>query len=416
MGWLVPGAVAESQPIASMEGRPEAHAANAYRVIGRMAFVSGTVERIVHRGRVHIMEFADGGVHGFEGVVFDQYMDEFPKSLEELYAKKTVRLHGVVDTFRGKPQIRLTSPDQAELIDSLPPERLPGQINTTAKATVTVATYNLLNLFDTVDDPYHQDETTAPKPREQLEALAKVIRQLDADVIGLQEVESRDYLDRFLEVFLPDEGYQVVHFEGNDIRGIDVCVISRVPVGEVRSHRHLTFDGPEGPMRFERDLLAVEILPPGGDPFELWVVHLKSNYEGREYAEPVRVAEAKMVRRMLDRRLKADPKARIILCGDMNDTGESETIKTLMGAGETGMKCFASELGDQPMITYNRPPYLTMIDFVMCTPAMADQHVKDSYAILSGDLMTQASDHNPVRARFRVKSEAAGKLAKESAK
>lgn len=403
-------------PIGAMEGRPEAHANHADRVIGRMAYVSGKVERIEHRGRVHIMVFADAGEPGFEGVVFDQSMSAFPKPLVEMYGGKMVRLHGVVDTFRGKPQIRLTAPDQAELIDSLPAERLPGGHKSGRSDTVTVATYNILNLFDTVDDPYHQDETTAAKPRDQLEAMAKVIKQLDADVVALEEVESRDYLDRFLEVFLPEAGYEVVHFEGNDVRGIDVCLISRVPVGRVQSHRHLVFDGPHGPMSFERDLLSVEILPPGGEPFEMWVVHLKSNYEGREYAEPVRVAEAREVRKLLDERLKADPKARIILCGDMNDTQESETIQTLMGKGETAMKCFASDMGDKPLISYNRPPHLTMIDFLLCTPAMADGYVTGSYEILSGDLMEAASDHNPVRARFRTAERAKDSLANDSGK
>ena len=38
--------------------------------------------------------------------------------------------------------------------------------------TLTIATYNLKNMFDVFDDPYTSDETTRVKPREDIEAIA----------------------------------------------------------------------------------------------------------------------------------------------------------------------------------------------------------------------------------------------------
>src|SRR5690606_20719666 len=120
-------------------------------------------------------------------------------------------------------------------------------------------------------------------------------------------------------------------FEGNDLRGIDVAVLSRLPVGSVTSHRHLKFKDADGrSRRLNRDVLAVTLQPPQSQPLEVWVVHLKSNYGGREFAEPVRVAEARLLRNLLDKRLAADLEARILLTGDFNDTRDSETMNTIL--------------------------------------------------------------------------------------
>ena len=61
-----------------------------------------------------------------------------------------------------------------------------------------------VNLFDEFDDPYRSDEVMETKPRDELLKLAQRIRMLDADVLALQEVENREYLERFVRALLPD--------------------------------------------------------------------------------------------------------------------------------------------------------------------------------------------------------------------
>ena len=106
-----------------------------------------------------------------------------------------------------------------------------------AESTIfTIATYNVKNLFDDHDDPYFRDEQTipVPKPMEEVRALAAVIINMNADVIALQEVESRGVLRKFKWGFLKDLNYDdPVLFEGDDMRGIDVALLSRLPVGPV---------------------------------------------------------------------------------------------------------------------------------------------------------------------------------------
>ena len=399
--------VAQAEPIiAADEGVKPIHWSSASEAIGDVAYVCGEVIEVRNIGAITFINFDEQRPAKFVGVVFRDNYGKFPDDLKKLYEGKLVKMRGQITTHRDKPQIVLTGPDQVEIVDQLPATVMPKErVRSAPQGQLVVATYNILNLFDDVDSPYHADETTPAKPREELEHVAETIRALDADVIAFQEVESRGYLKRFVDVFLGDMGYDhIVHYEGNDVRGIDVCLVSRVPVGPVATHRHVKFSGPDGRQRqMSRDLLSVTLLQPGKSPLEVWVVHLKSNSGGREFAEPIRLAEAQYIRSQLDQRLAADPEAAIMLMGDFNDNWESPTLKTIVGSGPTALQLPLSEPAIKSLITYNKEPYRSMIDFILCSPALASQYVPDSYRTIPGEVKTSGSDHNPVTARFEWK-------------
>ena len=381
---------------------------DARKAAGEVAYISGKIIDVNSSGRVNFLNFDTKRPADFVVVVFRENLENFPQPLDEMYNGKIIRVRGMVSLYRDRPEISVTSPDQIEILDELPPTTEGEAAKVTrppaVEGQVVVATYNTLNLFDDEDDPYHNDEGTPAKPREQLEHLAHSIAELNADVIAFQEVENRFYLQRFVKVFLPDLGYEnVVHFEGNDSRGIDVCLVSRVPIGPVRSYRHLKFPGADGTVRsFNRDVLAVTIEPPEAKPFEAWVVHLKSNSGGREFAEPVRLAEAKELRKLLDHELDKDPEARIIVLGDFNDTWETPSIQTIVGAGPNALWSATTELKGELPDTYNEGEYKSMIDFILCSPAMAKTYVKGSFRVIPGSTSTTGSDHNPVAVSFSL--------------
>ena len=274
---------------------------------------------------------------------------------------------------------------------------------------VTVATFNVLNLFDEYDDPYHEDEGMRAKPRAQLERLAETIRRIDADVLALQEVENRGCLERVVRELLPDLGYEhVVCFEGNDRRGIDCAVLSRLPIGPVTSHRHLRFRDDSGEIRrFRRDLLAVSVEPVGFESFTVFVVHLKSKRGGAKQTAGLRSAEARAIRRVLDRTLSKDAAARFLICGDFNDTWDSEPMGIIRGSGPGALRGFVGDLAPGE-VTYNRGRYRSVIDFVLASPELSKRYMSKSYRIRSGSVETGGSDHNPVSARFELRRGARG--------
>jgi len=396
--------LADEPPILPQEGRASIRWTEAEDFIGKMVAVSGKIVRVGHAKAIHFLDFSRTDHDAFKVVIFDRIIDQFPGTLEELYEGRIVQVTGTISVYAGNPQIVAASRNQIEVLDELPDiskRRVQGRKRKTTN-TFKLATFNIKNLFDADDDPYHADEGTPPKPRDELERVAGVIRELDADILALQEVEERGYLERFLNVLLPDLDYKhVVHFEGNDLRGIDVCLLSRLPIGAVTSFRHLRFRDQENvPRRFNRDLLSVEVLPQSGDAFEVWVVHLKSNHGGKEVAEPIRLGESREIRRLIDQRLSEDPQAQFVVCGDFNDTFDSPTMRTIVGAGDRPLVCFRDQLSDPDAYTYNREPYLSMIDFILCSPAMARRYQSGSYQVRASSLDESGSDHNPVSSRF----------------
>lgn len=402
VGPLASGAEVES-PIRADEGLPRISWTDARRAVGRMATVYGKIVTVGHTERIHFLDFHESDRSAFKAVIFDAAMRDFPDGIDH-YEGKLVAIRGPVTTYNNNPQIVVGKPSQVRVVDTLPAPYWPkAPSKVPVGDEIKVASFNVENLFDSADDPYRNDESSPAKSREELEKLAAMIRTVNADVLALQEVENRGYLERFREVLLADMGYeQVVHYEGNDKRGIDVCILTRVPVGPVVSYRHLRFRDANGNKRkFQRDLLRVTLEPEDGEPFEAWVVHLKSNHGGAKIAEPIRLAEAVKIRELIDRELDHNPHAQFLICGDFNDTIESPTMTTIVGnsPGRT-LVCLCNELTKDERVTYNKEPYREMIDFIVCSPKLAERFESGSYQITDA---TGTSDHNPVSATFQAR-------------
>lgn len=188
----------------------------------------------------------------------------------------------------------------------------------------------------------------------QMTALA--IADADADILCLQEVENLDTLHRFEYGYLfkmIGDGYRhKALIDGNDSRGINLAVLARektldgapIEIESVTSHAHLTYQAaglytPEltgqaqpGDKIFKRDCLEVD-LRIGGKPLTIYVVHFKSmggpreGVDGRSYTMPVRVAEARAVRKIIADRFGADGGGkRYAIAGDLNDYTEKLAI------------------------------------------------------------------------------------------
>jgi endonuclease/exonuclease/phosphatase family metal-dependent hydrolase len=106
---------------------------------------------------------------------------------------------------------------------------------------------------------------------------------------------------------------------------------------------------------------------------------------------------------MLDEEFAEDPAARILIMGDFNDTWDSETMKTIAGQSEGAVWSAGSESKEPGLVTYNKGEFRSVIDFILCSPAMARQFVKNSYRNPQGSIEETGSDHNPIAATFRVK-------------
>ena len=160
---------------------------------------------------------------------------------------------------------------------------------------------------------------------------ARVLREVNADVCCMIEVENRPVLKHFCVERLPRNGsfkeyrYQML-IDGNDNRGIDVALASRFPIQRLRSHIDDRDDDGE---IFSRDCLVAEVVLPTGDSLWMLLNHLKSKgYGSQATSNAKRLRQARRVAEILGEfNLKKDL---VVVCGDLNDTPASAPLAPLM--------------------------------------------------------------------------------------
>ena len=195
---------------------------------------------------------------------------------------------------------------------------------------------------------------------------ARVIEEVNADVLCINEVESRPVLDNFnadrLDQLYP---YNILIDCKTDSRGIDVGIYSKYPIGTVRTNIFSTDN--KGKAIFSRDCLEVEILTEQG-PLHLLANHLKSKFLG---GDDKRKAQAQEDRRILEERydLKAQ---RVAVVGDLNDTPGSDPLSPLIGMAGL-IDVLASSAGPPAgrRWTYRFEDEFNQIDYILVSEPLA---------------------------------------------
>lgn len=152
------------------------------------------------------------------------------------------------------------------------------------------------------------------------------------DVAGFAEVENRRVLKMLLEsTLLRKYGYEIVHFDSGDRRGIDVALIYRTEffdkLGEsVRTPEY------EGENMNTRDILTVKLLRKSdGKIIDFIVNHHPSKFGGSKASEERRVAVMKSLSELCDSLLKSPENTEIVTMGDFNDNPDGEQFALLEG-------------------------------------------------------------------------------------
>jgi hypothetical protein len=207
---------------------------------------------------------------------------------------------------------------------------------------VSIGFYNFENLFDTINDPNINDEEFLPDGKNEwntqkyyakLKNLAEVIGQIGDEylkggpsILGFSEVENRAVVEDLIKTEpLKSTGYEIVHFESADRRGIDVGLIYQPKVFKVtnaRTHRlHLAYK----PDFVTRDVVVVAGTFEG-EKFHILVNHWPSRSGGEQETVKYRAAMAELCRSAVDSIFGIDPKAKIIIMGDLNDDPTDESL------------------------------------------------------------------------------------------
>jgi Endonuclease/Exonuclease/phosphatase family len=219
----------------------------------------------------------------------------------------------------------------------------------------SIGFYNLENLFDTIDSPTTNDVDFTPTGRlswntpkyiSKQANMAKVISGLATEltpdglaILGVAEIENRKVLeDLVVQEAIKDRNYQIVHYDSPDERGIDCGLLYNPKYFAVMASKTLPValkDPKTGIVDFTRDILYVAGMFDG-EPLHIMVGHWPSRRGGQANSDPARAVAAGVCRQNADSILAANPNAKIVIMGDLNDDPDSPSLaKVLEAKGDT---------------------------------------------------------------------------------
>ncbi len=288
-------------------------------------------------------------------------------------------------------------------------------IYTSCKKTeyLGVGFYNVENLFDTIDDPRTFDGEYLPDSFRQwntdryfnkLNQLAKVITSFEnektPDFLGLCEVENRLVIEDLLKTdALKDKGYEIVHYESSDVRGIDVAGIYKPSkLTLIESGKQWVNLSEYG--EITRDILWVKMKSNDGSIFYFLVNHWPSRRGGLAESEPKRMIAATALKMLKDSLLELEPTANLVVMGDFNDEPDNKSILETLGTSGDANKISntqlfnaMSALNDAQKGSYCFRGTWNMLDQIMINDQLLDnkswEYTRNSAKIMDYDWLKQ---------------------------
>lgn len=262
--------------------------------------------------------------------------------------------------------------------------------------TFRAAFWNLENLFDTINAPAAADNEFTPqgvrkwtsaKYANKTETIRQVIAALNADLLGVCEVENREVVEDILL-----QGYDYIHFDSPDIRGIDVALLYKSDKATIESTYTIKALGSQP----TRDILVANMITEG-KPLRIIVAHLPSKRSKNAKTQAQRqqiIAQIDSLTRDVEN---------VIVCGDFNQNPTAEIMPALYNA--------TAEAYRQGKGSYAYGDVWHMYDQILVSnPLRCDasvfvraQMVQQSGRFKGYPAKSSPSDHFPVYIDFVVK-------------
>lgn len=230
-----------------------------------------------------------------------------------------------------------------------------------ARPSCRMVFYNTENFFDARHDSLKNDEDFLPegsyhwtwlryrlKAHRIAQALAAAGDGRLPALIGLAEIENDRVVETLLREFHQAE-YRYIHYESPDWRGIDVALIyDRFRLKLIDSEAiPVVMPSQNGvPGRPTRDILHASFLLPDQHVYHVFVCHWPSRYGGARASEPLRFQAAATLKRRVEELFLADPQARIVIMGDLNDEPSDRSVAEVLGAHPDTARCRPASLYD----------------------------------------------------------------------
>ncbi|TAL70881.1 MAG: hypothetical protein EPN82_00840 [Bacteroidetes bacterium] len=261
--------------------------------------------------------------------------------------------------------------------------------------TISIATFNISWLGDGIDDEIQRTD-------EDYKRIAEIISNLNPDIMGLQEIENDDAINKLLN-YLPDYEFYIGTNGGNQ----NLCIIYKkgIEVSEESEYTPLIVE----PNKTRPGLIAK--VRKGNFDFIMLVVHLKSTSrydstaELEQYSRELRNQQAELINYWADSIISLKTEKDIIILGDFNDYPNRITNPTLTSIAENPQLNFITQ--DLKSCKF---PILNGIDHIIVTDDASNRYMAgslrlyDFYSSMSEAEIEKVSDHCPILVQFEVKS------------
>lgn len=207
---------------------------------------------------------------------------------------------------------------------------------------------------------------------------ARIIADVNADVLAIIEAENRPSLAEFNRAMIQEVGGQpyrhVMVIDGNDDRGIDVGIMCREGFKIESMCSHVDDRGEDGRLIFSRDCPQYWLRTPAGNPLIVLINHLKSKgYGGPAASNARRLAQASRVKEIYDS-LRERGHDNVAIVGDFNDTPSNPPLAPLLQQSDLEDIWLHAGFDDGGYPgTYGGSSASNKIDYILLSPALVER-------------------------------------------
>ncbi len=270
-----------------------------------------------------------------------------------------------------------------------------------APAEIVVCHYNLRNYVDAKPAGNGQKYSTKEKPKTEIEALVRIIREINPDILGVCEMGTperfQDFQKRLAEAGLNFAASEYVQAADPDRH---LALLSRFPIVGRQSVTDVGYDLGGQVEKVRRGFLDVTVQVAPEYRLRLVGAHLKSKLPTPAGEAIVRRHEAQELRRHLDAILKAEPHVNLVCYGDFNDTKDQPMFSEITGV--RGTATYMADLwardsfGDRWTHYWKTADQYSRIDYLFVSPGLFREVVKEKSTVYRGPDWDIASDHRAV--------------------
>jgi endonuclease/exonuclease/phosphatase family metal-dependent hydrolase len=218
------------------------------------------------------------------------------------------------------------------------------------------------------------DLKTEPVDELAMRHTARVIKDIDAEILGVIEAENRISLGKFSAQMLQLIGGtpypRVMLIDGNDDRGIDVALLTKAGF-EIASVKPHVDDADGQGLIFSRDCPEYSITTPTGETIVVLVNHLKSKGFGSQASSNAKRRRQAKRTAEIYARLVAEGHTSVAVVGDFNDTPGSAALAPLLGQTDLlDVSTHPKFVSDGRPGTFGNGTKGTKIDYILLSPAL----------------------------------------------